>query len=74
MIEIHIGPFPVDNVVSDYQLHVTTSNPKKPMIKRDECIAMRANALCFKPFLIRDEGLVYFDLDRLQFAKRYAQF
>src|SRR5215216_6647668 len=40
------------------------------MIKRDELIAMRAIALCFKPFLKPEEALIYCNLGRTQFAKR----
>jgi len=44
------------------------------MIKRDELIAMRAIALCFKPFLKPEEALIYCNLGRTQFAKRCDQF
>ncbi|HEX7903414.1 MAG TPA: hypothetical protein VF487_06020 [Chitinophagaceae bacterium] len=40
------------------------------MIKRDELIAMRAIALCFKPFLKPEEALIYCNLGRTQFAKK----
>jgi hypothetical protein len=44
------------------------------MIKRDELIAMRAIALCFKPILKPEEALIYCTLGRTQFAKRCEQF
>lgn len=44
------------------------------MIKRDELIAMRAIALCFKPFLKPEEALIYCTLGRTQFTKRCIQF
>ena len=44
------------------------------MIKRDELIAMRAIALCFKPFLKPEEALIYCNLGRTQFAKRCEEF
>jgi hypothetical protein len=40
------------------------------MIKREELIAMRAIALCFKPFLKPEEALIYCNLGRTQFAKK----
>lgn len=40
------------------------------MIKHDELIAMRAIALCFKPFLKPEEALIYTNLGRTQFAKK----
>lgn len=44
------------------------------MIKRDELIAMRAIALCYKPFLKPEEALIYCNLGRTQFTKRCEQF
>ena len=44
------------------------------MIKRDELIAMRAIALCFKPFLKPEEALIYCNLGRTQFAKNCEEF
>jgi hypothetical protein len=44
------------------------------MIKRDEQIAMRAVALCFKPFLKPEEALIYCNLGRTQFAKNCEDF
>jgi len=40
------------------------------MIKREEQIAMRAIAICFKPFLKPEEALIYCNLGRTQFAKK----
>lgn len=40
------------------------------MIKHDELIAMRAIAICFKPYLKPEEALIYTDLGRTQFAKK----
>jgi hypothetical protein len=44
------------------------------MIKRDELIAMRAIAICFKPFLKPEEALIYCNLGRTQFAKNCEEF
>lgn len=44
------------------------------MIKREEQIAMRAIALCFKPFLKPEEALIYCNLGRTQFAKKCDEF
>ena len=44
------------------------------MIKRDELIAMRAIAICFKPFLKPEEALIYCNLGRTQFAKNCEGF
>jgi hypothetical protein len=44
------------------------------MIKRDELIAMRAIAICFKPFLKPEEALIYCNLGRTQFAKKCDEF
>jgi hypothetical protein len=44
------------------------------MIKRDELIAMRAIALCFKPFLKPEEATIYCNLGRTQFAKRCEEY
>jgi len=40
------------------------------MIKREEIIAMRAIAICFKPYLKPEEALIYCNLGRTQFAKK----
>jgi hypothetical protein len=44
------------------------------MIKRDELIAMRAIALCFKPFLKPEEALIYCNLGRTQFSKKCDEY
>lgn len=44
------------------------------MIKREEQIAMRAIAICFKPFLKPEEALIYCNLGRTQFAKKCEEF
>ena len=44
------------------------------MIKRDELIAMRAIALCFKPFLKPEEATIYSNLGRTQFAKKCEEY
>ncbi len=44
------------------------------MIKREELIAMRAIAICFKPFLKPEEALIYCNLGRTQFAKKCEDF
>lgn len=44
------------------------------MIKTDELIAMRAIALCFKPYLKPEEALIYCNLGRTQFAKKCEEF
>jgi hypothetical protein len=44
------------------------------MIKRDELIAMKAIAICFKPFLKPEEALIYCNLGRTQFAKKSDEF
>ena len=44
------------------------------MIKRDELIAMKAIAICFKPFLKPEEALIYCNLGRTQFAKKCEEF
>ncbi len=44
------------------------------MIKREELIAMRAIAICFKPFLKPEEALIYCNLGRTQFAKNCDEF
>ena len=44
------------------------------MIKREELIAMRAIAICFKPFLKPEEALIYCNLGRTQFAKKCDEF
>lgn len=44
------------------------------MIKHDESIAMRAIAICFKPFLKPEEALIYCNLGRTQFAKKCEEF
>lgn len=40
------------------------------MMKKEEILAMRAIALCFKPYLKPEEALIYCNLGRTQFAKR----
>lgn len=40
------------------------------MIKRDELIAMRAIAICFKPFLKPEEAMIYCNLGRTQLTKK----
>jgi hypothetical protein len=44
------------------------------MIKHDELIAMRAIALCFKPFLKPEEAMIYCNLGRTQFAKKCEEY
>lgn len=44
------------------------------MIKREELIAMRAIAICFKPFLKPEEALIYCNLGRTQFAKNCDEY
>ena len=44
------------------------------MIKREDLLAMRAIALCFKPFLKPEEALIYCNLGRTQFAKNCEVF
>ena len=44
------------------------------MIKREELIAMRAIAICFKPYLKPEEALIYCNLGRTQFAKKCEEF
>jgi hypothetical protein len=44
------------------------------MIKQDEQIAMRAIALCFKPYLKPEEALIYCNLGRTQLAKKCEEF
>ena len=44
------------------------------MIKREELIAMRAIALCFKPFLKPEEACIYTNLGRTQLAKKCEEF
>jgi hypothetical protein len=44
------------------------------MIKHDELIAMRAIAICFKPYLKPEEALIYTDLGRTQFAKKCDEY
>lgn len=44
------------------------------MIKREDLIAMRAIAICFKPFLKPEEALIYTNLGRTQFAKKCEEF
>lgn len=39
------------------------------MMKAEEWVAMRAIALCFKPYLKPEEALIYTNLERTQFAK-----
>ncbi len=44
------------------------------MIRKDELIAMRAIAICFKPYLKPEEALIYCNLGRTQFAKKCEEF
>lgn len=44
------------------------------MIKREELIAMRAIALCFKPYLKPEEAIIYCNLGRTQLAKKCEEF
>lgn len=44
------------------------------MIKQNESIAMRAIALCFKPYLKPEEALIYCNLGRTQFAKKCEEY
>ena len=44
------------------------------MIKREELIAMKAIAICFKPFLKPEEACIYTNLGRTQFAKKCEEF
>jgi hypothetical protein len=44
------------------------------MIKREEMIAMRAIAICFKPYLKPEEALIFCNLGRTQFAKKCEEF
>jgi hypothetical protein len=40
------------------------------MMKKDEMIAMKAIAICFKPFLKPEEAMIYCNLGRTQLAKK----
>jgi hypothetical protein len=40
------------------------------MIRKEELVAMKAIALCHKPFLKPEEAMIYTDLGRTQFAKK----
>jgi hypothetical protein len=44
------------------------------MIKNHDLIAMRAIAICFKPFLKPEEALIYCNLGRTQFAKKCEEY
>ncbi len=44
------------------------------MIKREELIAMRAIAICYKPYLKPEEALIFCNLGRTQFAKKCEEF
>ena len=44
------------------------------MIKQEELIAMKAIAICFKPFLKPEEALIYCNLGRTQFAKKCDEY
>ena len=44
------------------------------MIRNSELIAMKAIAICFKPYLKPEEALIYCNLGRTQFAKKCAEF
>jgi hypothetical protein len=40
------------------------------MIRREDLIAMKAIALCYKPFLKPEEAMIYTNLGRTQFSKK----
>ena len=40
------------------------------MIKREELVAMKAIAICFKPFLKPEEAYIYCNLRHTQFIKK----
>ncbi len=44
------------------------------MINKDEALAMRAIALCFKPFLKPEEACIYCNLGRTQLGKRLEEY
>jgi hypothetical protein len=44
------------------------------MIKKEELVAMKAIAICFKPYLKPEEALIYCNLGRTQFAKKCDEF
>lgn len=44
------------------------------MIKREELIAMRAIALCFKPFLKPEEAYIYTNLAHTQFTRKCEEY
>lgn len=44
------------------------------MMKHDELLAMRAIAICFKPYLKPEEAQIYCNLGRTQFAKKCEAF
>ena len=44
------------------------------MIKRENIIAIRAIAFCFKPFLKPEEACIYTELGRTQLVKRCEEF
>jgi hypothetical protein len=44
------------------------------MIKRDELIAMRAIALCHKPFLKPEEAYIYTNLAHSHFARKCEEY
>ena len=44
------------------------------MIKKDELIAMRAIAICFKPFLKPEEAYIYTNLGHTQFTKKCEEY
>jgi hypothetical protein len=44
------------------------------MIRREELIAMKAIAICFKPFLKPEEALIYCNLGRTRFAMKCEEF
>lgn len=47
---------------------------RNKMIKKNDIIAMRAIAICFKPYLKPEEALIYTNLGRTQFAKKCEDF
>lgn len=44
------------------------------MVRKDDLIAMKAIALCYKPYLKPEEAYIYCNLGRTQFAKKCEEF
>jgi hypothetical protein len=44
------------------------------MMKKEELVAMRAIALCHKPYLKPEEAMIYCNLGRTQLAKKCDEF